>query len=142
MCSFVNFKFTNLKTSQFKKVKILKLQILVCKHVKLRNYKVTKLQIANALLHIYKFAHARFSCFHTCMYYKITKLQFRLLTHDQVCKFINCMCMFIFKFIKLKASQFKIMIKTKIANTCLQICNITKITNCKCIFAYLQVCTC
>ncbi len=61
-------------TSQFTKLKILKLQVLVCKYVKLPNYKVTKLQIASALLHIYKFAHVRFSCFHTCMYYKITKL--------------------------------------------------------------------
>jgi len=29
--------------------------------------KITKLQIASAFLHIYKFAHAKFSHFHTCM---------------------------------------------------------------------------
>jgi hypothetical protein len=53
-------------------------------------------------------------------------------------KLQNCMCMFVnFKFIKLNISQFKIIIITKIASTYLQICKITKITNCKCIFAYL-----
>jgi hypothetical protein len=66
MCSFVNFKFT--------KLKILKLQVHVCKYVKLPNYKATKSQIASALLHICKLEHARFSCFRTCMCYKITKL--------------------------------------------------------------------
>ncbi len=37
MCLFVNFKFT--------KLKILKLQVHVCKYVKLPNYKVEKLQV-------------------------------------------------------------------------------------------------
>jgi hypothetical protein len=171
VCKFQIKKFT----SQFTKLKILKLQVLVCKYVKLPNYKVTKLQIAIALLHIYKFAHVRFSCFHTYMYYKITyykhinlqfatiasyKLQinnynftilqfYKLQMH--VCKFTslqlckitnyqitnykiqnykvtNCMCTFVnFKFIELKASQFKIIIITKIASTCLQICKLTKL---------------
>jgi hypothetical protein len=70
ICKFQIYKIT----SQFTKNKIVKLRLHVCKYAKLPNYKVTKLQIASALLHIYKFAHARFSCFHTSMYYKITKL--------------------------------------------------------------------
>jgi hypothetical protein len=37
-----------------------------------------------------------------------------------MCTFVN------FKFIKLNASQFKIIIKNKIVITCLQICKITK----------------
>jgi hypothetical protein len=28
-------------------------------------------------LHIYKIAHAKFACFHICMYYKIIKLQMK-----------------------------------------------------------------
>jgi hypothetical protein len=51
-----------------------------------------------------------------------------------MCTFLN------FKFIKLKSFQFKIIIITKIASTCLQIWKITKITNCKCMFASSQVC--
>jgi hypothetical protein len=38
--------------------------------------KITKLQIASAFLHIYKFAHAKFTRFHTCMYYKMIEFQF------------------------------------------------------------------
>jgi hypothetical protein len=66
MCSFGNFRFT--------KLKILKLNVHVCKYVKLPNYKVTKLQIASAIMHVYKLAHAGISRFHTCMYYNSTKL--------------------------------------------------------------------
>jgi len=47
ICKFQIYKIT----SQFTKLKILKLQVHVCKYVKLPNYKVTKLQIASALLH-------------------------------------------------------------------------------------------
>ncbi len=36
--------------------------------------KITKLEIASAFLCIYKFAHAKFACFHTCMYYEIIRL--------------------------------------------------------------------
>jgi hypothetical protein len=35
--------------------------------------KFTKLEIASAFLCIYKFAHAKFACFHTYMYYKIIR---------------------------------------------------------------------
>jgi hypothetical protein len=37
---------------------------------KMKNYQ--KLQIVSAFLHIYKFAHAKFACFHTC-YQPMTK---------------------------------------------------------------------
>jgi len=68
-------KFTSL---QITKSQDYKLHVLVCKFqiYKLKNfsiYKIKYIKIENALLHIYKFAHDRFSCFHTCMYYKITK---------------------------------------------------------------------
>jgi len=68
-------KFTSL---QITKLHDYKLHVLVCKFeiYKMKNflvYKIKNIKIANALLHIYKFAHARFSCFHTCMSYKITK---------------------------------------------------------------------
>jgi hypothetical protein len=78
-------KLLNIKLQSYKlhvifcKLKI-KLQVHVCKYEKLPNYqitkitKITKLQITGAFLHIYKFAHAKFACFHTCMYYKIIRL--------------------------------------------------------------------
>jgi hypothetical protein len=142
-------KFTSL---QITKLQDYKLHVLVCKFqiYKTKNFSIYKIinnKIGNALLHIYKFAHARFSCFHTCMSYKITKFPITKYKNTKLqianCKFINCMCTFVnFKLIQLKAFQFKITIINKIANTCLQICKITKITNCKCSFAYLQVCTC
>jgi len=123
MCLFVNFKFTKLKTSQFTKLKILKLQvhfgiftslhmldfhvfILACP-TKLSNFQLQNIKLQIAKLQVYKLH------LHICKFQTYTK----------------------------KAFQFKIIIKTKIASTCLQICKITKITNCKCIFAYLQVCT-
>jgi hypothetical protein len=142
-------KFTSL---QITKLQDYKLHVLVCTFqiYKTKNFSVYKIKnnkIGNALLHIYKFAHARFSCFHTCMSYKITKFPITKYKNTKLqianCKFINCMCTFVnFKLIQLKAFEFKITIITKIANTCLQICKITKVTNCKCSFAYLQVCTC
>jgi hypothetical protein len=51
-------------------------QVCICmkKYQITKITKITKLQIASAFLHIYKFAHAKFACFHTCMYYKIIKL--------------------------------------------------------------------
>jgi hypothetical protein len=55
--------------------------------------------------------------------------------HVHVCKF---------PFIKLKVSHFKIIKKTKIAMQ-VHVCKyakLPKITNCRCIFAYLQVFTC
>jgi len=60
-----------------------KLQVGIFKFTSLQLYgnyqitkitKITKLQIASAFSHIYKFANAKFSHFHTCMYYKIIKL--------------------------------------------------------------------
>jgi len=62
-------------------------------------------------------------------------------------KFINCMYTFInLKIIKLKAFQFKIIIKIEIASTCLQICKTTKLPKLQilqvhfCIFT--NKCTC
>jgi hypothetical protein len=52
MCSFVNFKFTKLEASQFTKLKILKLQVHVCKYVKLPNYKVTNCKCTFACLQV------------------------------------------------------------------------------------------
>jgi hypothetical protein len=54
-------------------------QVCTC----MQNYQISKLtkspklqnlKITSAFLYIYKFAHAKFACFHTCMYYKIIKL--------------------------------------------------------------------
>ncbi len=103
-------KFTSL---QITKLHDYKLHVLVYKFqiYKMKNfsvYKIKIIKIANALLHIYKFAHARFSCFHTCMSYKITKLSNFQLQNIKIqsyklqnCKFINCVCTFVnFKFIK------------------------------------------
>ncbi len=141
-------KFTSL---QITKLQDYKLHALVCKFqiYKIKNfsvYKIKNIKTASALWHIYKFAHVRFSCFHTCMSYKITKLSnFQLqniklqIAKLQVYKLHLHICKF--QTYTKKSFQFKIIIKTKIASTCLQICKITKITNCKCIFAYLQVCT-
>ncbi len=69
-------KFTSL---QITKLQDYKLHVLFCKFqiYKIKNfsiYKILNIKIASAFLHIYKFAHARVSCFHICMSYKITKL--------------------------------------------------------------------
>ncbi len=71
MCTFLNFKFIKLKASQFK-------IILKTKIASMQNYQ--KLQIVSAFFHIYKFAHAKFACFHTC-YQPMTNF-----TSFQVCK--------------------------------------------------------
>jgi hypothetical protein len=63
LCKFQVYK---IKAFQFKII-IIKLQIHVCKYAK-----IPKLQIASAFLHIYKFAHAKFACLHTC-YQPMTK---------------------------------------------------------------------
>jgi hypothetical protein len=62
MCSFVNFKFTKLKTSQFT---ILKLQAHVRKYAKLPNYKVTNykciayLQVCACLIFMFSYLHVQ-----------------------------------------------------------------------------------
>ncbi len=129
VCKFTTLQVCKLASLQVCKIKIKikikitniqfdKLQVHVCKYEKLQNYQITKLQ--NIKLQSYKL---------------------------QNCKFINCMCMFInFKFIKIKSSQFQIIIITKIVNTCLQICKITKLPKLQilqvhfCIFT--SKCTC
>jgi hypothetical protein len=61
-------------------------------------------------------------------------------TKLQSYKLQNCMCMLIsFKSIKLKASQFKTIIITKIASTCLQICKITKLPKLQIASVFLHI---
>jgi hypothetical protein len=70
------FKFTSLQITKLQDYKlhelVWKFQIYKTKNFSV--YKIKNIKIPSALLFIYKFAHARFSCFHTCMCYKITKL--------------------------------------------------------------------
>jgi hypothetical protein len=58
MCTFINFKFIKLKSSQFKiriKIKIVSPYLQMCKINKLPNYQITKIKnFASAVLHIYK----------------------------------------------------------------------------------------
>jgi len=51
---------------------------------KLKFYNLTNCKCA--FLYIDKFAHAKFACFHTCMYYKIIKLQTYKFAIFKVCK--------------------------------------------------------
>jgi hypothetical protein len=62
------------------------MQVHVCKYAKL-----PKLQIASASLHMYKFAHAKFACIHTC-YQSMTKF-----ASLPICKFTSLQ---VFKFAK------------------------------------------
>jgi hypothetical protein len=48
--------------------------------------KITKLQIASAFLLIYKFAHAKFAHFDTCIYYKIIDIYTYKFPICKVCK--------------------------------------------------------
>jgi len=97
MCTFLNFKFIKLKASQFK-------IILKTKIASMQNYQ--KLQIVSAFFHIYKFAHAKFACFHTC-YQPMTNF-----TSFQVCK-INF-------FYRLQINNYNFTI-SQIASACLQV---------------------
>jgi hypothetical protein len=59
------------------------LHVHVCKYAKL-----PKLQIASASLHMYKFAHAKFACIHTCYQSmpKFASVHVCKFTSFQVCK--------------------------------------------------------
>jgi hypothetical protein len=121
------------------------LQVHVHKYTKL-----WKLQIESAFLHIYKFAHAKFTCFHTC-YQSMTKLaslHICKFTSFQVCKIIcftdYTVIITILQFHKLqlhackyeKLPNYQI---TKLQITNYKIYNYQNYKFCKCIFAYLQV---
>ncbi len=85
ICKLTNLQFDTLRVHvlkftslQITKLQDYKLHVLVCKFqiYKIKNfsvYKIKNIKTASALWHIYKFAHVRFSCFHTCMSYKIIK---------------------------------------------------------------------
>jgi hypothetical protein len=90
------------------------LQVYKFAKLKINNHKFTIWLIENACLQVCKITKSPNYKFQN------TKLQKKL--------FINYMWTFInFKLINLKASQFKIIIKTKFASTCLQICKTTKL---------------
>ncbi len=64
MCSFVDFKFTKLKTYQ----------LHVCKYVKLPNYKVTNYKCTFAYLQICTCLIFMFSYLHVLQNYKIINI--------------------------------------------------------------------
>jgi hypothetical protein len=131
----------------------------------IQNYQ--KLQIVSAFLHIYKFAHAKFACFHTC-YEPMTKfpsLQNKKMYRLQINNYnftisqIANACLQVLKFASLHVSKFsnlkKLIINnynftiSQIASACLQVHKFAKLkklkitifnlTNCKCMFTSMQV---
>jgi hypothetical protein len=132
-------KFTHLQVYKISSFQVCKIIFFTDYILIIKNFTIS--QIASACLQLWKIANLPN---HQITIYEIYNYK---VINFEICKFINCMCTFInFKIIELKDSQFKIIIINKIANSCLQICKITKLPKLQILWVHFCIftskCTC